>query len=232
MQMISMHKKNMQRGFTAIELVVVIAIFGILSSVVLIRFSTFTQGVNIFNTTQDIALRIKQAQNSAILGQYPKTSAHAVIIDDIANWKPKYGVYFDLATPEMFSVFFDENTNDVYDNPLDGSPCTAVDGECIDEIRIAGSQQELYRICAGDDCSVEKVALMFQRPFPDLIATDNGAQNGSPTLFNENIRIVLKSGNDTETTYRMITITPLGQISVSNVAIEDINTGVQGPGIN
>ena len=230
--MVSTQHTKTNRGFTAIELVVVIAIFGILSSVVLIRFSTFTQGVNIFNTAQDIALRIKQAQNSAILGQYPKTSAHAVIIDDIANWKPKYGVYFDTAVPDMFSVFFDENNNDMYDNPNNSSPCNATEGECIDEIRIAGSQQEIYRICAGDDCGVQKVALMFQRPFPDLIATDNGSTNAAPVLFNESIRVVLKSGADTETTYRMITITPLGQISVSNVAIEDINTGVQGPGIN
>ncbi len=230
--MVSTQHTKTNRGFTAIELVVVIAIFGILSSVVLIRFSTFTQGGNIFNTAQDIALRIKQAQNSAILGQYPKTSEHAVIIDDIANWKPKYGVYFDTAVPDVFSVFFDENNNDMYDNPLNSSPCAAVDGECIDEIRIAGSQQEIYRICAGDDCSVQKVALMFQRPFPDLIATDNGSTNASPVLFNENIRVVLKSGTDTETTYRMITITPLGQISVSNVAIGDINVGPEGPGVN
>lgn len=230
--MVSTQHTKMNRGFTAIELVVVIAIFGVLSSVVLIRFSTFTQGVNIFNTTQDIALRIKQAQNSAILGQYPKTNAHPVIIDDIANWKPKYGVYFDTAVPDVFSVFFDENNNDMYDNPINSSPCNATDGECIDEIRIAGSQQEIYRICAGDDCGVQKVALMFQRPFPDLIATDNGSTNASPTLFNENIRIILKSGADTETTYRMITVTPLGQISVSNVAIGDINVGPEGPGVN
>ena len=231
--MVSTQHTKMNRGFTAIELVVVIAIFGVLSSVVLIRFSTFTQGVNIFNTTQDIALRIKQAQNSAILGQYPKTNAHHVIINDIANWKPKYGVYFDTAVPDMFAVFFDENDNDMYDNALvSGTPCSSETGECIDEIRIAGSQQEIYRICAGDDCGVQKVALMFQRPFPDLIATDNGSTNASPTLFNENIRIILKSGADTETTYRMITVTPLGQISVSNVAIGDINVGPEGPGVN
>lgn len=224
-------KRNNTRGFTAIELVVVIAIFGVLSSVVLIRFSTFTDGVNLFNTAQDIALRIKQAQNSAILGQYPRSPGQNILIEDSVNWKPKYGVFFDLTeqdTHDRFWVFFDEDNDNMFKNANDGSACISTETECIDEILIGGGQQEIYRLCVGDDCSHEKVALMFQRPFPDLVATDNDDQGGAPTVFTEDIRIILKSGTGSEISYRMITVTPLGQISVKTATLSDITGGGTG----
>lgn len=145
-----MIKKNFSdsRGVTFLEMIIVISIFAILSSVVLLRFSVFSSSVSIENLAQDVALKIQQAQNASINGAYPKLAVVAdcppggavgggvgganagggcvlaTLPPDLGKWVPSYGVYFDIGTQghsRDFIYFFDRNNNGVFDDVADGS---------------------------------------------------------------------------------------------------------------
>ena len=80
------------RGMTYVELIVVLSIFGIMSTVAIYNYGAFQAKVDVKNTASDIALKIVEAQKSAMSGNLPS--------DSPSGWKSSYGVYFDPSTDE------------------------------------------------------------------------------------------------------------------------------------
>ena len=208
-------------GFTILELMTVIVIFSIMASIVLARFSTFTDNVSLENLAQQIALQIKQAQSSAISGAYPHiTSAQIIPL----NWRPSYGVYFAINNPAQFTYFFDSETDpgdvnsptykNVFDDATSATACGAQYSECLNTIMITTGER-ILDICNDTTCGLPRVALTFTRQFPDRIATDNILNITGPGIYAGNIKI--KIGKDANSPpWQYITVTPLGQISVSS----------------
>ncbi len=75
-------------GFTIIEMLVVLAIFAVMSSIIIFNYPKFQAQIDIKNTATDVALQIVQAQRDAVNGKLNGTK----IVQD--PWKPSYGVYF------------------------------------------------------------------------------------------------------------------------------------------
>ena len=86
-------------GFTLIELVTVIAIMGAMTSIVLFNFRSFSIKLEFDNLSQDIALRIVQAQKAAMTGV--QNVAFTGLGHDI---KPAYGVYFSAAPASTSTI--------------------------------------------------------------------------------------------------------------------------------
>jgi len=102
---------NYNRGMTYVELIVVLSIFSIMTSVVLFNYGAFQAKVDIKNLASDIALKIVEAQKSALSG---KLSTQVFIS------KPAYGLYFNTSPSTSFIYFADFNNNKIYDEtPLD-----------------------------------------------------------------------------------------------------------------
>lgn len=126
-----------QGGMTYVELIVVLSIFSIMSSIILFNYGTFQAKVDIKNLASDIALKIVEAQKSAMSGKLHTTS--------IIGWKPAYGVYFDpsplgdtsdsgIPFNKKFIYFGDfVDNNQMYDS---GTGCSTAGGECLDNIHI------------------------------------------------------------------------------------------------
>ncbi len=107
---------------TYVELIVVMSIFGVMSSIVLFNYGKFQANVDIRNLSNEIAIKIVEAQKSALSG---KIVSQAL---SLTSWKPSYGVYFNLTTlvnPTKFIYFTDLNNDNLYLDP----GCT---GECLD----------------------------------------------------------------------------------------------------
>ena len=114
------------RGTTYVELIVVLSIFALMTSVVLFNYGEFQAKVDIKNLTSDIALQIVEAQKSALSGELlSPVSAFAS--------KPSYGVYFSPSPSTSFIYFADLNNDKIYnDNSL--STINLQNGNFIEKI--------------------------------------------------------------------------------------------------
>ena len=72
-------------GFTYVELIVVLSIFAIMSSVVIFNYGSYQTNVDIKVMANNIALKIVQAQKDATSGKWNPNE-----LDN--NWKPSYGI--------------------------------------------------------------------------------------------------------------------------------------------
>lgn len=100
--------RNFNKGMTFIELVVVLAIFTIISSISLFQYKDFQESVDLKSFANDISLKISEAQVNSINGK---------LIDGIAdpaNWKPTYGVKFDTSANTRFAYYVNVNNFDDY----------------------------------------------------------------------------------------------------------------------
>lgn len=110
---------------TYVELIVVLSIFSVMSTVAIFNHRDFQAKVDVQNLASDIAFRIVTAQKAALSGLSPTTLL----------WKPAYGIFFDASQSQSFIYFADLN-NDTY---FDGLDCSG-GGECLDQITITTSE--------------------------------------------------------------------------------------------
>jgi len=137
---------------TYVELIVVLSIFSVLSSVVIFNYGDFQAKVDIKNLASDIALKIVEAQKSSLSGAWNSSA--------VANWKPSYGVYFDITTPKQFIYFADLNNSSTYD----------AGSELLDTISITKNNY-ISNIdkcsavpCASSSNPINLLSITFKRP--------------------------------------------------------------------
>jgi type II secretory pathway pseudopilin PulG len=156
-------KRNTNKGMSYVELIVVLSIFGAMSSIVLFNYGEFQAKVDIKNLANDIALKVVEAQKAATQGQL---TTH----NYIASWKPSYGAYFTLTTNGLadnksFNYFADLNNNQNYDD----STCTpaSLAGECLEKLIITKGNS-ISAITAyyssGSTQNLNNVMMIFTRP--------------------------------------------------------------------
>ncbi len=180
-----------------VELIVVLSIFSILSSVAIYNYGDFQANVDIRNLASDIALQIVTAQKSSLNGVLPLSGYDA-------SWKPSYGVYFNssplvdtdtIPFNKKFIYFVDlgtldtstgkNNQNSLYDGV---SSCS---GECQNKITIArGDFIEKIEKCDGNNNCTETttpLSIIFKRPDSSAIFA------GANVSGSDYIKITIKS---------------------------------------
>ena len=163
--MIQQNKKiKINMGMTLIELIVVLSIFAIISSVVIFNYGAFQTKVDIKNLASDIAMQVVTAQKASLSGLLPNQ------IPTVSPWKPSYGVYFSsTSTPDAhgadnkdFIYFTDLNDNTQYD----GLPCTG-GNECVSKITITKnnfiSNLQVFYL-NSTNASLNDLTITFTRP--------------------------------------------------------------------
>jgi prepilin-type N-terminal cleavage/methylation domain-containing protein len=229
------------RGFTIVEMIVVISIFAILAGMVLFRYNDYIAEINLENTAQDIALEIQQAENNAIDGQYPTLATGQTPVP--ADWRPSYGVYFEVGGhPKQLEYYFDRESVQPGDpdylelgaygrgylsDPAPFTACGVGSSECESIFTITDDVSIEY-LCEGEmnQCGPglavgNNLALTFTRPFADLFAiqgafgTSNDDVGTNNILKSGDIRIRIKSS--TTGKERDIVVSQLGQIHVETV---------------
>lgn len=178
------------RGFSLIEMLVVMSIFSLISMVVIANHSKFNSSVLLGNLAYDIALSIREAQ---VYGLSVRQFA--------SEFQIGYGVHFSGTDSYVF--FADINRNGLYDNP----------GDSIIQTYSLGRGHSILRYCADAECSdsasnnVTYLDVVFFRPDPDAsFATNRG------TSYSEANIVVTSPAGATRT----IAVQTTGQISVTN----------------
>ena len=187
---------------TYVELIVVLAIFAVMSSVVIFNYGDFQAQVDIKNLASDIALQIVQAQKSSLAGLLPTQ------IPTISPWKPSYGVYFNpVPYNKSFIYFVDLDQNDLLNDPS----CPP-GSECLNKIAITknNSISSLSVFYQGDSAAY---------PLTDLTATftrpNSGAIIRSSTTLNSNISHVQINITSLQGISAAIELYPSGRVQIN-----------------
>ena len=152
---VDMHSK-LNRGFTVIELLVVMAVMGIITTILVSGFPRFGELLVLENQTQLIALAIRDIEQRAV-------STLESPIGLPGQYQAPFGVHFNRADPRSYRLFSDAITQDNF--------FTA--GE---EVEIVPIERGVYihRICklnSADACDInigdlEQLSVTYKRPNP------------------------------------------------------------------
>jgi len=191
------------RAFTLVEMLVVMGIFVVVTSVTLASNSRFGGNITLETLAYDIALSVRQAQVYGI----------AVRRSDLGTsaFDRAYGVHFNMASPQTYQLFADLYPGDgLYSCPTPSDPNTC---ELVQNTTMQGgfsivdlcvrpiNQPEMCSSTSG----FSKVNIVFKRPEPDAFIRTDGV-----TTY-EQARIVLGSPQGTRAD---VLVELAGQISV------------------
>ncbi|HAS80776.1 MAG: hypothetical protein UR25_C0003G0022 [Candidatus Nomurabacteria bacterium GW2011_GWE1_32_28] len=198
--------RNCQAGMTYVELIVVLSIFSVMSSVVLFNYKGFESNIDIRVLSNDVALKIVEAQKSSVSGKLPPSGKNSIL-----NWKPAYGVYFDPDSPQHFIYFVDLNNSNFFSSLI----CS---GECLNDIIITKGNKYKIESCTTVDCSnpdliEDPLSITFKRP--NSGATFSYSDNTSITITSSvYVRITVYSSDDSVNP-GYIKIYPSGRIQIN-----------------
>ncbi len=208
---LSKNKRNRssdQKGFTLIEMLVVVAIFIFITGAVLIRQTRFSSDIAITNLAYQIGLTVRQAQ---VYGLSVRGSNNGGVTDFDAG----YGVHFDSSAPTSFKFFSDVT-------PKDGLYVSGTDSLIQDYNLAKGST--ITDVCANisgvNYCyskakatKITSLDVVFNRPNPNAIMTAISF-GGSP--IGPASKSVVTLTSPTKDKLKCIIIYDTGQISVAD----------------
>ena len=189
---------SVRRAFSLIELLVVVGIFTVISTIVLANHSRFNSSVLLGSLAYDIALSVREAQVYGL-------SVRGVN----ANFQVGYGVHF--ATANSYILFADTNANKKYDDGTGSEPADTV----VSSYSLSAGHQ-ISRFCGvtalgAEECSdtsvIDRLDIVFFRPDPDAVIS-----SANPGIYSAAHVTVRSSVVETRT----ISIASTGQISVAN----------------
>jgi len=163
--------RQIDLGFTLLELIVTISIFTIITSVVLINYPLFGEQLGVDLRAQDIALLARQAQVFA-LGVRGTTFAQAPEFE-----RGVFGIYVNATENDQVRFFADRNTIDRLYNEQKGE-CGTTDTECIEVFKLTRGYY-ISDICVkraglSPECGVQELHISYQRPLPEAQITVDG----------------------------------------------------------
>lgn len=187
-------------GFTLVELLVVIFIFTVMTSITVIRYHGFDNTVELNNQALEIALAIREAQTNAIGSKDSSV--------DSTTFKNAYGIFFSKNIDGTSFVSYinkkvwdgvsgevdTENPTKYWFDDGNYSNCGGPAYECLRKYPLK-SGYTISEICIPDSglCSNDaQVSISFRRPDPAAIIRKDG--NGSSGAGDQSsVKITIRS---------------------------------------
>lgn len=192
--------KKLTKGFSLIELMVVIGIMAIIATISIFNYSKFNSDLSVTNLAYEIALTIREAQ---VFGG-------SVKVTNTGSFDKAYGIYVSEDTSKNKDIisFVDTNSNDLYDPPVSG--CS---GECLTIYKLERGNivSDICRVSDASgliNCSPDNPETHITFLRPNLDAKIKIPNPGPPFI---GVRITLEAPDNTE---RYIRVLNTGQISV------------------
>lgn len=151
-----MNLQKFTRGFTLIEMVVVITIITLMLSIFLGNRSQYTDKLNLKNQAYNLLTYIRQAQVYS-LGVRNYSGSGTQVFGN------SYGVAINMASPSIFTYFIDNNGNGKFDGGLEQIENPQL-GQGVVVNRVCGTQS------GSENCSgIQEIDITFKRPNPTAI---------------------------------------------------------------
>ena len=194
--------KYLNKGMTYIELIVVFSIFSTLAAVVLFNYGAFQGRIDIKNLSNDLGLRIVQAQKYAMSGVMPNRSGLS------SSWRPSYGMYMNLTTDNKSFIYF----TDINQNGKADDTVCAGSGECLEKVLITKSNYissvKVYYSGNPTPTSINDLSVTFIRP-------SSTASFASSVSLNSGISYVEITVSSPKAYTGIIKIYPSGKIDIN-----------------
>jgi prepilin-type N-terminal cleavage/methylation domain-containing protein len=168
-------------GFTLVELIVVMGIIGVVSSVVITSQSTFNKELGLSNAAYDVALTLRSIQTYGLGSKVVQNSPNA-----------PHGLYFARATPTTFTHFAD-----IYPAAGSSSPDAQPGNSSFDSAQnekvfdyILGNGVTISNFCAGPSpwrCATPLLGAMGQSH--DALAIVFSRPNADPSIKIDGIAV-------------------------------------------
>ena len=213
-QILRRNKFGLAKGFSLIELIVVMAIFTIITSIVIFNYGKFSSNLVVTNLAYEGALAIRQAQVYGISVKQTKASQSSVV----KKFDAAYGVSFLKTDTQHFYLFADsvvDNKRD--DNSTEDEETFTLNGSNI--VKYFCVTNSALQITCSDTGSLSRLSLIFKRPEPNAKIFAFGNTNvqlpggGTEGTFTK-AEIMFTSGRGDKIS--RVTVTNTGQISVDS----------------
>ena len=205
----------MKDGFSLIEMLIVVALFTIITGAALLNHGRFGESILATNLAYDIALSLREAQSYGISVRESPLEGNIFTIG--------YGVHFSAA--DSFIFFVDRDGNRRYDGTDVNGACVAGGAsECLKAYRLErgntirsfcgmpsllGGSAECRNFLTVDT-TLSFMDVLFKRPVPDaFVRTSVNGQNEG-RYQSGTITIVSPRGRDVRT----VEVFQTGQISI------------------
>lgn len=207
--------KKINKGFTLIELMVVIAIFLVISGVAIFDYGNFRSSVSLQNLTDDIALSIRKAQGFAI---------GARAISGTTDFDKSYGMHFSTSavavsplngSNKSFLMYYSSGTDKKYDYNLDFT-CGASSNECLELFRITTA--DIISEIKVDNVVYNSIDIAFKRPDSKAFFCARNTLSSTCDATNiSRVEITISNGQTdvSKLKTRIISVQNTGQISIS-----------------
>lgn len=197
------------KGFTLIELLVAIAIFTVMTSILVVKYGGFSEGMTLTNLAYDIALTLREAQSYGI-----NSSDAGSLTGSPGQFNTAYGVYFNTGNKTRFTLYGDYDAADTggrvgYSGGAESiRAMTMKQGNKIDFLCVRQGSGS----CA---ININIVDIQFKRPDPSpVIYAGTNATSLTKNWDYAEIRIVSPNGS-----YRKVVVRTSGQISVEETGV-------------
>jgi len=211
------------RGFTLVEMIVVLAIIVIITGIVLNSQNDFNRALTVTDTAYTVALTVREAQTFGLSSRTYSTASNAAYGVDFASSTPKnYTLFADVypIAPGSSSAYCPGHTAGSGNPDAKPGNCTfdAGQSETLQSFTF-GRGFQITNICGHDTGNTFRctsngyltgIDIVFLRPNTDSVVT--GRTSGTfVKLLDASIQITAPSGSGT----RYVCVTQAGEISVA-----------------
>ncbi len=189
------NKSTETSGFGLVELMVSISIVVLVTSIILVRHTSYNGAVLLRSQAYEVALQAREIQLSAVSAML-----------EAGGFRNVFGLHFDTNTPDYYLNFKDDTTsggNFYYDS-----------GEQIGKRNNIDKRFEIGAIRLSNGATPNELSIVFERPNFDARFFD-GANSEITTASTVEIDIRLKGTSGTGSgEVRTVEISRTGQITV------------------
>ena len=215
-------EKNLVRGFTLIELMVVLAIIIVITAVAFASQSNFNKTLILANAAYDVALTLRNAETYGLGSRVAGT----------ATTNTGYGVDFSKGTPSSFTLFADSypapSTNSVCHPIADPTAPNAQPGDCAYEASqgervtgyMLGNGITVSDFCAyaasawscahANGGSLSSLDIVFSRPNAEPFMSVNGSYSSRFPVTAACIALISPQGGA-----RFVSVASSGEITAN-----------------